>query len=254
MKRYSLLTIFSALTLFSTLKAQVNIGSTSAPQTGAVLQVTGSGTQGILGPNVVLTSLTTYAPVAGTATNGMLVYHTGGNNLAAGYYFWSNNQWNTANASSKALSVTGNMLMAISSIAQVNITAGSTADILGTTPTITLNDSSTVLITYSACPLPLNNSASVQGSINLMVDGSVVISSYYSSTDGNTLNKLGNYSTTQYLAALPAGTHTFGVQAKSWNNTTAFDVNPFTAGYGGSVSTDAKAMTTRLSIVLLPRN
>ncbi len=68
------------------------------PNTAAILDIsTGVTNMGFLGPQVALTSVSTWSPVIGVATNGMLVYNTsttttGGSGV--GYYYWANAQWN----------------------------------------------------------------------------------------------------------------------------------------------------------------
>lgn len=76
---------------------RVGIGTT-APHPGARLHVVGGGTQGALLPQVALTSATAWAPVAGTAADGMVVYNTatagtGANAVSPGYYYWRNGRW-----------------------------------------------------------------------------------------------------------------------------------------------------------------
>ena len=74
------------------IKAQnVAINSTgAAPRNCAMLDILSSNT-GLLIPTVVLTNVTTYAPLTGTAVDGLLVYSSaapaGGN--GSGYYYWS---------------------------------------------------------------------------------------------------------------------------------------------------------------------
>ena len=74
------------------LKAQ-NVGintSATAPRNCAMLDIVASD-KGLLIPTVALTNVTTYAPLTGTAVDGLLVYSstapTSGN--GTGYYYWS---------------------------------------------------------------------------------------------------------------------------------------------------------------------
>jgi len=76
-----------------------NIGiGTTAPHVGARLHVEGGGNQGVLLPQVALTSATSWAPVSGTAVDGMVVYNTatvgsGQNAVVPGYYYWRAGRW-----------------------------------------------------------------------------------------------------------------------------------------------------------------
>ena len=68
-----------------------NVGiNTTTPADCAILDVT-STDKGILIPRVILTNVTTYAPVTGTAVDGLMVYSrttpTGG--TGTGFYYWS---------------------------------------------------------------------------------------------------------------------------------------------------------------------
>ncbi|HXC06463.1 MAG TPA: hypothetical protein VNZ86_17015 [Bacteroidia bacterium] len=88
------------LFVFHTSNGQsVGINPTGAtPNTASILDLsTGVTNMGFLGPQVALTNVTTWSPVVGVATNGMLVYNTsaattGGSGV--GYYYWANAQWN----------------------------------------------------------------------------------------------------------------------------------------------------------------
>jgi hypothetical protein len=137
---------------------------------------------------------------------------------------------------------------------QQTMAANTTADINGATITITLTKASTLLITYSALGLPTNSSAPTQGTINLMVDGTQQISSYYSGQDapngGSGSTQLGNYSTSQKVITLGPGSHTIKLQAKCWNNSTTFNVDPFAVGYHGSLASDVNSMKARISVIV----
>lgn len=127
-----------------------------------------------------------------------------------------------------------------------------TADLNGASITFTTTNVTTAMITYSALPLPANGGAPVQGSIDLVVDGVKVVSSYYSAGDSGPLIKTGNYSTAQHLINnLPVGTHTIKLQAKSWVNSTNFNIDPVASGYGGALPSDSRAFKARISVIVL---
>jgi hypothetical protein len=74
-----------------------NVGinsSGAAPANCAMLDIAATD-KGLLVPRVALTAVGTYAPLTGTAVNGLLVYSTaaptGGN--GTGYYYWTGAQW-----------------------------------------------------------------------------------------------------------------------------------------------------------------
>ena len=73
--------------------AQLNVGSNTAPDASAVLQVT-SATKGFLGPKVTLTSQSDQTTISAPAT-GLMVYNTGLNAGFAtpGYYVWNGSLW-----------------------------------------------------------------------------------------------------------------------------------------------------------------
>jgi len=81
------------LSFVSTFLNAQNVGintSATAPRNCAMLDIVASD-KGLLIPTVALTNVTTYAPLTGTAVDGLLVYSsaapTGGN--GTGYYYWS---------------------------------------------------------------------------------------------------------------------------------------------------------------------
>jgi hypothetical protein len=132
----------------------------------------------------------------------------------------------------------------------IAIAAGSTSDIPGATLSVTTTSAATtLLITYSALPVPTSANASVQGSIDLLVDGTKQVSSYYSAADGNTLVRLGNYSTAQKIIIVAAGVHIIKLQAKSWVGSTDFNTNPVGV-YGGAIATDVNSMKARISVLV----
>lgn len=149
------------------------------------------------------------------------------------------------------------LLTATSSVlgtTQVSIAAGTTSDIPGATVTITPTVNVRVVITISALPLPAAASAPVQGSIDLLQNGTKIASQYYSSTDAPTsLSRLGNYSTISRVVDLTPGTYTFKLQAKSWANATLFNVDPVAAGYLGASGLDNNAMKASMTILSFTR-
>lgn len=133
---------------------------------------------------------------------------------------------------------------------QVDIPANTTTLVPMNGNAFKLNKSGKVLITYSLLPLPTGAGKPVQGSIDLVVDGTKTISSYYSANDAPTsLVSLGNYSTAQKIMSLPAGNHTIGLNVKSWYNTTRTNVNPYPS-YAGSTSNDTQAMVARITVII----
>ncbi|HXC04776.1 MAG TPA: hypothetical protein VNZ86_08480 [Bacteroidia bacterium] len=102
MKKNSYQFILSVVAWFACMASygqNVGFNPTGAtPNSAAILDIsTGVTNMGLLGPQVALTNVTTWSPVVGVATNGMLVYNTsitttGGSGV--GYYYWANAQWN----------------------------------------------------------------------------------------------------------------------------------------------------------------
>lgn len=92
--RNTLLAAFFIGSSISFFAQNVGINSTGAtPVNSAALDVD-MANKGILIPRVALTSLTTFAPVTGTATTSLLVYNTATFGSATpGYYYWSGSQW-----------------------------------------------------------------------------------------------------------------------------------------------------------------
>ncbi len=133
---------------------------------------------------------------------------------------------------------------------EVIVPVNTIQDLAGVSQTFTLDKPSIILITYSALPLPQDIAKPVQGSIDLVVDGTKNISSYYSATDSPTdLIRLGNYSTSQAVVNLNAGSHTIKLQAKSWYNATVFNRNPVGV-YSGADSGDLNSMKARMTIIV----
>jgi hypothetical protein len=149
------------------------------------------------------------------------------------------------------------LLTATSSVlgtTRVSIPAGTTSDLPGATVTITPMVNVRVVITTSALPLPAAGAAPVQGSIDLLQNGIKIASQYYSATDAPTfLGRLGNYSTISRVVDLTPGTYIFKLQAKSWANTTLFNVDPVAGGYVGASGVDDDAMKASIIVMSYTR-
>lgn len=79
--------------LAATSHAQMNIGSTIAPNSSAVLQVNSGSNRGILFPRVALTGTANAAPLAGH-TKGMTVYNTAtAGDVVPGFYSNDGSKW-----------------------------------------------------------------------------------------------------------------------------------------------------------------
>jgi hypothetical protein len=85
------------------MNAQVTIGSDDVPTPGSVLDLQSSGSLGLLLPSVTLTDATVWAPVDGSAVEGMTVFHNTDaltNGLSGkGIYVWTNGTWSRMGAS-----------------------------------------------------------------------------------------------------------------------------------------------------------
>ncbi|GHU67518.1 hypothetical protein FACS189413_02420 [Bacteroidia bacterium] len=100
MKQKSLIVSLLFFAAVAGMHAQVTIGSTDTPTDGAVLDLSRSGSLGLMLPHVELNGTTTYQ--LGDATTaakdqyiagiGTVVYNTGGS-LLAGLYVWDGNNW-----------------------------------------------------------------------------------------------------------------------------------------------------------------
>ena len=79
------------------MNAQVTIGSDSEPTPGAVLDLQSGGMQGLLMPQVTLTSAFLWAPVSGSPVNGMTVFNlsdaTANGLEGTGVYVWIKDSW-----------------------------------------------------------------------------------------------------------------------------------------------------------------
>ncbi|MCT4579948.1 MAG: hypothetical protein N4A35_00910 [Flavobacteriales bacterium] len=74
----------------------VKIGSTVSPPNPSTMLEVKSSNKGVLFPKVALTDINVYAPIVGTATEGVLIYNTNEsviNGCGKGYYFWNGNYW-----------------------------------------------------------------------------------------------------------------------------------------------------------------
>jgi uncharacterized protein (TIGR02145 family) len=107
-KHFFLLSALAFLACTS-LQAQVRIGDDTAPAAGAVLDLNSAAKGGLILSNVSLTDLRTipgsFVSVGdpGNADvkaqfRGAMVYHTGGNDIAAGIYIWSGKRWTPVGA------------------------------------------------------------------------------------------------------------------------------------------------------------
>ncbi len=136
---------------------------------------------------------------------------------------------------------------------QLTLNSGAIAVLPGCSVTLTATGDTNLLITASAVALPAAGGAPVQGTIDLLVDGSKVASQYYSAADApSQLVRLGNYSTTTKLVSVGVGSHTVQLQAKSWFNQVLFNLDPVAQGYAGAESSDANAMKCNLTVLSFP--
>jgi hypothetical protein len=112
-KYYALLTGAVLVGAFQT-QAQTKIGGTGAPDSSAMLEVTGGtgNNKGILLPRISLTSISTWGLSGSTPVAGMFVYNTnasvtGGSGV--GTYYWDGTQWvKSTSASTSGWDLTGN--------------------------------------------------------------------------------------------------------------------------------------------------
>jgi uncharacterized protein (TIGR02145 family) len=104
--RTKILVLSAALVLSANLRAQVSIGDLTAPAKGALLDLNKTVKGGLTLSNVKLDNLYTIPatfpgmssppPDVNTKFTGAMVYHTGGNNIAAGIYVWNGTNWTPA--------------------------------------------------------------------------------------------------------------------------------------------------------------
>ena len=92
---YGMLALLVGCTVSVT--AQVTIGSEAPPTPGAVLDLQSGGKQGLLMPQITLTSAYLWAPLDGVSVDGMIVFNTATtptNGLeGTGVYVWINGKW-----------------------------------------------------------------------------------------------------------------------------------------------------------------
>ncbi len=105
MKSYnflSLLIIFISITVTSSLKAQVVIGTDQQPDPSALLEVrdnvnpAGLSTKGLLLPRVAITDTLVFGLAGNSKTSGMVVYGTSAKsaaNFGPGVYYWNGTKW-----------------------------------------------------------------------------------------------------------------------------------------------------------------
>ncbi|MDR2498798.1 MAG: DUF1566 domain-containing protein [Tannerellaceae bacterium] len=98
MKRLSVLILALALLTMAASTAQTLIGSGKTNiHNGAILELVSSKTNGMLMPQVALTSASVWLPVGGVPTNGMLVFNSNdifANGLTgSGAYVWTDGRW-----------------------------------------------------------------------------------------------------------------------------------------------------------------
>lgn len=121
---------FMAALLFcvASINAQVKIGNNNDPHEGAILDLQSTKTEdmGVLFPRVTLTSLTLFAPVAGDAIEGMIVYNANGA-FDKGLYVWNGKQWKMISEGTITVPATELPKVTITSnVPNVSITNGST--------------------------------------------------------------------------------------------------------------------------------
>ncbi|WP_430614925.1 hypothetical protein [Flavobacterium sp. JP2137] len=93
MKKLTLSVAFLLLGGIYMANAQVGIG-TPNPNSAAQLDIVATN-KGVLIPRVELIETTDFNPIAGTATESLLVYNTKAqNDVVVGFYYWSANKWN----------------------------------------------------------------------------------------------------------------------------------------------------------------
>lgn len=102
MMKKTIITLLLAASFSFSVKAQVTIGENDMPNKQAVLDLRSGENHnlGLLFPRVQLTALNNPLPFSNSGenllANGMTVYHTGGNNLVEGIYYWIGDRWEIA--------------------------------------------------------------------------------------------------------------------------------------------------------------
>ena len=171
-------------------KAQVNIGSTAAPNSDAMLQVT-STNKGLLLPNIALTATNAASPLSAFVA-GMTVYNTATagtspNNVTPGYYYSDGTQWIKIASSASSVNIynsdgtlTGNRTVTMGANNLVFNGTGGNVGVNNTSPTssVSINGSlaakynsgsSTSAITLAATDYFYNWSGSSTTTINLPI-------------------------------------------------------------------------------------
>lgn len=198
MKKTLLSVCLFAITGISIAKAQVNVGSTAAPDPSAALQVS-STSKGFRLPQVALTSTTTYL-TSGTASNtsiGMQVYNTNAGITAGstsypavgvGVYTWDGNGWVSAVPKSDDvifMSYNGSAVTATNNVATSQLNLGTVYKdnpvyVSNSGSSITFNVAGTYLIEWQGS-FHYNVAESNSGGsfvFNLVRNGSIIISPY----------------------------------------------------------------------------
>lgn len=136
--------------------AQVNVGSTAAPNADAMLQVTSSN-KGLLLPNVALTATNAAAPLSGFVA-GMTVYNTATagtapNNVTPGYYYSDGTQWikiASINLYSSDGALAGNRTVTMGTNNLVFNGTGGNVGINNTTPTSSVSINGSLAAKYNS--------------------------------------------------------------------------------------------------------
>jgi hypothetical protein len=233
----------------------------------ATLDVVGKSTtttvpDGIIAPRLTGDQLKAKDAVYLAAQTGALVYVTAAaspttaktiNVTSEGYYYLDGTPvWQKliTPAAAGISIIVGNVL----GTTTVAIAAGATADIPGATFTINPTANVRFYINISALGVPTTASAPAQGTINLVQNGTIIASQYYSGQDAPSgLVRLGNFSTITRVVDLTPSTYTFKLSAKSWVNSTTFNIDPVAGGYGGAITGDANAMKASISYQVFTR-
>jgi len=98
MKRSIYIFLIFFILLWAKTEAQVTIGSSKEPNIGAILDIDSDTKRGLLLPRVSLSNVSSWSPLAGDVTEGMVVFNTNtstDNGLKGkGTYVWFNAKWN----------------------------------------------------------------------------------------------------------------------------------------------------------------
>ena len=202
---------FAAVAGIGVSRAQLNVGSTSAPNTNAMLQVSGT-TKGVLLPNVALTSTTSPSPLS-AHVQGMIVYNTAtSNDVSPGLYINDGTKW----ASSALANSTGG--------SSVPAQAGSTLS--------------------KSMPIDVNTTANSR-----MKFGNVVFRYNGSNTDGN-LEMTDTASGYFFVSYANYGTSgSAGTYYENGTGTTAININQWSAVYSFGNIENTEGSTTHITVV-----